>query len=177
MKRITTLVMSLALYIGCGLPEQNDSNEAQMIAQISQEVSENTVPGALLHNQAHIGTRINTPIEDGPSLNYSSLTAPTQTQPCTLKKDSDLARPTKQSELEETFLNTACGLSILRDSPDGSGHITNFAVKNCHDVSVRRRVEIAGGPDLDCFEYNPGQTRTFTHRFPSGQYVRSLKAC
>ncbi|TCK26866.1 hypothetical protein [Pseudonocardia endophytica] len=71
-----------------------------------------------------------------------------------------------------------CGLSYQTgDVPGGPLKIVYYKIRNCHDTTVKRKLDIAGTTDGTCHTIKPGQTVSDSRVIAGWAAVRDIKAC
>ena len=71
-----------------------------------------------------------------------------------------------------------CGLSYTTgDVPGGPLKIVYYKIRNCHDTTVKRKLDIAGTTDGECHTIKPGATASGERIIAGWAGVRDIKAC
>lgn len=71
-----------------------------------------------------------------------------------------------------------CGLSYTTgDVPGGPLKIVYYKIRNCHDYTVKRKLDIAGTTDGECHSIGAGKTASGERVIAGWAGVRDIKAC
>lgn len=73
---------------------------------------------------------------------------------------------------------TPCGLSYTTgDVPGGPLKIVYYKIRNCHNYTVKRKLDIAGTTDGPCLTIGAGKTVSKTRVIAGWAGVRGIKPC
>lgn len=71
-----------------------------------------------------------------------------------------------------------CGLDYqVADAPYGPLKIVYYSIRNCHNRTVKRKLDLAGTTDEDCLTIRAGQTVQRTRLAAGWAEVRGMKPC
>jgi hypothetical protein len=80
----------------------------------------------------------------------------------------------------EAMAAAPCGLDYqMADVPASHGalKIVYYRIRNCHGYTVKRKLDLAGTTDDQCFTIPAGQTRSASRLIASWAAVRDIKRC
>ena len=78
----------------------------------------------------------------------------------------------------EAMAAKPCGLSYTTgDVPGGPLKIVYYDIRNCHNYTVKRKLDIAGTTDDPCLTIGPGETVSRTRIIAGFAGVRGIKPC
>jgi hypothetical protein len=78
----------------------------------------------------------------------------------------------------EAMAATPCGLSYTTgDVPGGPLKIVYYSIRNCHNYTVKRKLDLAGTTDGPCLTIHAGQTDSRTRIIAGWAGVRGMKPC
>jgi hypothetical protein len=73
---------------------------------------------------------------------------------------------------------TPCGLSYTTgDVPGGPLKIVYYSIRNCHNYTVKRKLDLAGTTDDPCLTIGAGETVSKTRVIAGWAGVRGIKPC
>jgi hypothetical protein len=71
-----------------------------------------------------------------------------------------------------------CGLTYrIADAPYGPLKIVYYHIRNCHNFTVKRKLDLAGTTDDKCLTIHAGQTVSRTRIAAGWAEVNGMKAC